>query len=165
MPLSWLVDIPPDECLRRVKAADRGQFAFMSQWTVSATIKQSHVRLSARYGYAASGRRFMTSLRTTFVGGDGGKTLVSCKVQLHWFVVLFFCVWFGALIIAGAALLGAILFGPVKPPMNQVAPSAGILLAMIAGGGGFFALFRYGLGAVESAYLVKALSGALKRQA
>ncbi len=103
----------------------------------------------------------MTSLRATFSKSGEGKTSVNCRIQLHWFLILFFCLWFGLLTTVAALMTGAALFGPVKPPMDQVVPSVAIMLVMIAAGGGFFALFRFGLGTGESAYLIEALEGAL----
>ena len=105
---TFLSPLPPETCVLRLKEAVDAPslFGLGGEKLVIGKIKPASLQLRRRIHYRNS---FQTVLTATIKAKNGG-TVISGKMGMYGFVVLFLCIWFGGVLFAGGTIFLKTLF-------------------------------------------------------
>ena len=92
--------LPPNECVRRLRAATDGMWSLAGSRSVQGSVNEKAIRLRKRISYRNS---FQCWLSAKLVG-ENGQTRLHCSFGLHPFVRLFLEIWIAIVSVVGLTI-------------------------------------------------------------
>jgi hypothetical protein len=92
--------LPPNECVRRLRAATDGMWSLGGSKSVQGSVNEKAIRLRKRIFYRNS---FQCWLSANLIG-ESGQTRLHCSFGLHPFVRLFLEIWIGIVSVVGLTI-------------------------------------------------------------